>query len=146
MADLSALLGKRANEVEKPKPFPVGHYTWMIKSHAIVESSKKQTPGVEFIVNMLEAKEDVDEDLLAGVKDPMKRNQKLTFWITEDSLWRLTEFLGVLGLDVEGDQTLEELIPETTGNSFVAAIMHEVMQESGDAIAKIKESSIQADE
>lgn len=143
MTDLSHLLGKKSSEVEKPKPFPVGHYVWMISEFAIVESSKKKTPGVEFTVQMVEPMDDVDQDELALVKDPTQKKKRLTVWITEDSLWRLTEILETLGVADE-DRTLEELIPECVGQQFVASIMHEAMEGSTDVFDKINDRSISA--
>lgn len=142
--DLSNFLGKRTDEVEKPKPLPVGNYGWLIQGHEITESSQKKTPGVKFFFQPFEAKDDVDEDLLAEVKEPFKRKMAHTFWLTEDSLWRLNEFVKmVLGSDAEG-KTLEEAIPETTGQQFIAAIRHEATQEGDDVIARLNDNSFQA--
>ena len=141
--DLSNLLGKRASEVEKPKPLPIGNYTFVIKGHEVVESSKKGTPGIQFSIQPVEAQDDVDEDLLAEVKEPFKKTMRMTNWITEDSLWRLKQFLQVLGLDDE-DKTLEELIPETTGMQFIAKVEHEQTQDGNDIIARVNDNSVQA--
>lgn len=140
--DVSNLLGKRTSEIEKPKPLPIGNYGWLIKGHEIVESSQKKTPGVQFTVQPFEAKDDVDEDLLAEVKDPFQRNMRMTFWITEDSLWRLKEFLEMLGLG-GNDESLEELIPETTGQQFIAKVRHEPSQDGKDQIPKVDDNSTQ---
>ena len=145
MANLSHLLGKKSSEIEKPKPFPVGHYLWVVTSFAIIESSKKKTPGIEFELKMLEAKDDVDEDELALVKNPNERKKRMQVWITEDSLWRLTELLVTFGVD-DPERTLEELIPETVGCQFVAAIMHEPIEGTVDVFDKINEKSITAAE
>ena len=146
MTDLSHLLGKKLGEVEKPKQFPVGHYSWLIKSFSIVESSKKKTPGIEFLCNMVEAKDDVDEDELALVKNANSRDNKLTMWLTEDSLWRVKEFMISLGISTEDDdRTLEEILPEAVGQTFVAPIRHETMEGSSDVIAKINDNSLTAD-
>ncbi len=145
MTDLSHLLGKKQTEVEKPKPFPVGHFRFVINSFGIVESSKKKTPGIEHIVRMVDPMDDVDEDELAQVKNPKERNIKLTFYLTEDSLWRYTEFLETLGIHDE-DKTIEELIPETVGCTFIAPIRHETIEGSTDVISKINDNAISADE
>lgn len=143
MTDLSHLLGKKASDVEKPKPFPVGHYLWTVTGFEVVESSKKKTPGIQFDTQMTEPMDDVDEDELAAVKEPTKRKQRLTFWVTEDSLWRLKEFLTTLGVAEEDDErSIEEMIPECQGATFIARIQHETMQDSSDIIAKIDDRSI----
>jgi len=144
MADLSHLLGKKTSDIEKPKPFPIGHYLWTIAGFEIVESSQKKTPGVQLDCRMTEPQSDVDEDELAEVKNANERKQRMTFWITEDSLWRLKEFTEVVGV-ADDDKTLEEILPELTGCSFIAPIVHEVPQGSTDPIAKINENQVTAD-
>lgn len=143
MANLDHLLGKKVNEVEKPKSFPIGHYIWTLTAFEIMESSKKKTPGIEYKVKMIEPMDDVDEDELALVKNPREKEKKLTFWLTEDSLWRFTDFLETLGVSDE-DKTLEELIPETVSCQFLAAIRHETIEGSTDVIDKIDDRSISA--
>lgn len=145
MADLSHLLGTKAGDVKKPKPFPVGHYLWAVNGFAVVESSKKKTPGIEFEVKMLEPMDDVDQEELAEVKNANERKKRLTFWITEDSLWRLTDFLDVLGVN-DPERTIEELIPETVGCQFIAAIQHEPIEGSTDVRDVINDNSVSAPE
>jgi hypothetical protein len=147
MTDLSHLLGKKTNEIEKPKPMPIGHYSFVTKSFQIVESAKKKTPGVEYLCNMVEPKDDVDEELLTAVKNPNQKDMKLTFWLTEDSLFRLKDFLTVLGITNEDDdRTLEEILPESVGQTFISAIKHETMEGQEDPFAKINDMILIADE
>ena len=96
--DLSALLSVKAAAVEKPKPLPTGHYGWLVGGFEAVKSSKKGTPGIEFKVTPFEAKDDVDQDELAMVKDPFTKPRRITFWLTEESLFMLTSFFGTLRL------------------------------------------------
>lgn len=145
MANLSHLLGKKTGDVEKPKPFPIGHYLWNITAYGIVESSKKKTPGIEFQVKMVEPMDDVDEDDLGLVKNPHERQKRLTFWLTEDSLWRLKDFLIALGVN-DDDKTLEELLPETVGEQFIAGIVHETIEGQEDPIDKLNDNSVSAPE
>lgn len=142
--DLSALLSKKADEIEKPKPLPVGHYVWNVGAYKPVQSQKKGTPGIEFEVTPCEAKDDVDADLLAEVKDPFKKSKRLTFWLTEDSLFRLVEFMDKLGLETKGRELIE-ILPETQGCQFIAPIKQELM-DSGDMVSKLNENSISAAE
>ena len=141
--DLSALLSKKSGEIEKPKPLPPGHYGWNVGKHEATTSAKKGTPGIVFYVTPFEAKEDVDQDLLAEVKEPVKKERKLTFWLTEDSLFRLTDFLKVLGVD-DPDKELIELLPETMGTQFIAPIKHEMRQDSDDVMAILNDNAIAA--
>ena len=143
--DLSHLLGKKTSDIEKPKPFPVGHYTWVISTFGIVTSSQKKTPGIELECKMVTPMDDVDTDELAEVKNVSERKQKLTLWLTEDSLWRVKEFFEILGIQ-DDEKTLEELLPEVVSQTFVAAIKHEPIEGSSDVIAKIDDRTVQAAE
>ena len=140
--DLSALLSKKADEIEKPKTMPAGHYGWNVGAHKPVQSAKKGTPGIEFEVTPFEAKDDVDPELLAEVKEPFKKARRITFWITEDSLFRLVDFIRLLGIDTEGKELIE-LLPETMGCQFIAPLKHE-MRDNGDMIAVLNDNSISA--
>lgn len=142
--DLSALLAQKADTIEKPKPLPTGHYGWMVGSFEPVTSSKKGTPGIEFQVTPYEAKDDVDQDELAKVKDPFKKARRLTFWLTEDSLFMLTSFFEKLGLDMT-DKSISELLPETQTCQFTAPIVHQ-MRDNGDMMAVLNENAITAAE
>lgn len=142
--DLSQLLARKADEIEKPSPMPVGHYGFTVMKYEAVESGQKKTPGVEFTVVPFESKEDVDADELAKVKDPFKRNMRLTFWITEDSLFRLKDFFVKLGMDVAGRE-MGELVAEAIGQQFIAAVVHEQSTRNPEEVfANINDNSVAA--
>lgn len=140
--DLSNLLSKKADEIEKPKPLPVGHYGWLVGAYKAVTSAKKGTPGLEFEVTPFEAKDDVDQELLAEVKEPFKRARRLTFWLTEDSLYRLVDFLRILGIDTEGKEIVE-ILPDTQSTQFIAPIKHE-MGDNGEVFPRLDDSKLSA--
>lgn len=90
------LLGKRADQAEKPKPIPAGTYFGQITKWEATESSQKKTPGVKIHFNLTGADQDVNEDELqeaGGLAAVQKRKVSTTFWLTEDSEYRLREFL-----------------------------------------------------
>jgi hypothetical protein len=123
--NFSALLQTNTSEIEKPKPMPAGHYQFNIVGHEFGQSSQKKTDYVQFNVNPLAAGSDVDEDLLAQVKNWQGKKMNVKYYITEDALWRLVEFLNMIGLDTEG-RSLEELIPETVNMQCWAYIKNEI--------------------
>lgn len=120
MPDFNQLLHQTADSFERPKPLPIGTYTFTILGHEMGESRQKKTPFVQFNVQPTAASADVDETLLDSITEWQARKMRHTFYITEDSLFRLTEFMGHLGLGV--DRPLDELIPEATGFTFLGTV------------------------
>jgi len=118
------LLDRNVGTVEKPKPLPEGSYTFVISEHETGESNQKKTPFVRFMCQPVEAYEDVDDEALeafGGQAAMAKKKIRYTFYLTEDSLFRLDTFVGEhLGLTGK----LSEAIGETTGASFVGRIVH----------------------
>lgn len=123
-ANFAALLDKKADDVEQPKTLPMGTFNWAILEHRFDESAKKKTPFIEFTVSPRGALEDVDEDLLAECTNWQDKKMRLTFYLTDDSLYRLKEFMEHCGIDLTG-RTIAEGIPETQGAMFNGYVTHE---------------------
>lgn len=102
MADpnFNALLDKQMGSVEKPKPFPEGPYNLLIIKREFGESQQKKTPYVRFEFRVVSPGAGVDQELLAHAKiDFSKRTMREDFYLTDDALFRLTDFLqNALGL------------------------------------------------
>lgn len=126
-ATFSALLNKAGSEVERPKPMPIGTYTCVVKGLPKMDkSSKKQTEYVEFTLQPVAAGPDVDTDALEAMGGLAEKTLRATYYITENSLWRLKEFLGHCGLDVEGGTSLRSLIEQTPNCSVNVSIKHDM--------------------
>jgi hypothetical protein len=138
-ADFASLLGQSADEIEKPKPLPMGTFTFQVGEHRFDESAKKKTPFVEFKVTPKVAQEDVDEDLLAEVKNWQEREMRLTYYLTDDAIWRLKDFLEHCGISTAG-RTLGECVPETAGALVNGYVKHDVNGE--DVYANISSTSV----
>lgn len=104
------LLSTPLDTVKRPPALPQGTYEGVVKAFEFGESREKKTPYVRVFFTLIAAGEDVDADLMNGV-DLAKRAPRTDFYVTNDSMWRIKEFLASLGLDVEG-RTLSEVIPE----------------------------------
>lgn len=120
MVDFAQLLDTQASSAERPKPKPEGDYTLLVTGHEMVESQKKGTPGVQFSFKYVMAHDNVDQAALADV-DLSKGSLRDTFWLTDDSMYRLSEFIKKCGVDA-GERTFGELLPETTNCEIVAAV------------------------
>lgn len=140
--NLNNILSKSPGEVDRPKPIPVGTYHFAVDGRPkFDESARKKTPYVEFTCKILGAGDDVDaDDLKTALTKPsgesVKLNTKsmrLTFYTTEDALWRLKKFLVDLGLDIEGEEkSFEAWIDETPGCQFLGTVKH-TTSEDGEA-------------
>lgn len=141
-ANFSAILSQKVEETERPKPLPAGNYVSTIVKHEFGESSQKKTPYVRFWVKMQAAMDDVDQTLLAEVKNWNQKELRLDFYLTEDAMFRLRDFLeGTLQLST-GGMAYSDLIPTTTGMSMISTIAHEI---NGDSIfATIKDTAAAA--
>lgn len=138
----SSLLDRAPSEIEKPKPLPQGSYvTILVGQPRIDKSAKKQTEFREFTHKVLSAGEDVDaDDLEAYLGDGKKLSDvtiKNTFYITENSIWRLKEFCEHCGIDLDDCETLTEAIEQTPGKQVGVFINHEASQDGTSVFARI---------
>ena len=113
MPDFRELLSTKVDEIERPKPLPVGTYTWLVEKQEFTKANNAdKTDLCRFIMKALAADEDVsDEELAAHGENWNRRTHRADFWIDADSLYRLVDFCEKCGVDVSG-RTLDELIPE----------------------------------
>lgn len=143
-ANFAALLDRQADEIEKPKPMPMGTFTFLVKDHEFGESSQKKTPFIQFNVNPRVAQDDVDEEALAAVENWQDRNMRVTFYLTDDAMWRLTDFLEHCGIDMSG-RTLAECIPETTNQMFNGYVIQQASQKNPDEMFSSIDSTAPAE-
>lgn len=134
--NFSALLNKPMTEVERPKPLPQGSYTCVVKGLPRYDkSSKKQTDFVEFILQPLAAGEDVDDEALQAMGGFVNKTIKATYYLTEDSLFRLKDFLTHLGIEEEGNFT--QAIDQTPGKQVIAFIKHRASEDGQSVFAEL---------
>ena len=143
--DFAGILNRKSGDVERPKPLPIGEYLFKIKGLPNFDkSSKKGTPYVEFTCVPIEAQDSVDADDLeesltrkSGKKQLQDMVQKLTFYLTDDALFRLKEFM-VNDLSIEeGDKTLQAMIDETANAEFIGTIKHTPTNDGKGTFANI---------
>lgn len=122
--DFSSILDKAIlGEIERPKPIPVGSYSAVIRSIEHGETkSEKRTKYVRVLLELTGFLSDVNEVDLAEAGGWEKLNGKklrLDFYITEDSTYRLQDFiLKDVGLDLRGmslSQGIAQLVNAQVG-------------------------------
>jgi len=144
MAQFSDILDRAPSEIEKPKPLPVGTYICVVDGlpeHG--ESSKKKTPYVRFKLKFLSAEDDVDQDELAAwakkgdgssrsLGDARLNND---YYITEDAIWRLKDFLSHLG--IEEQDSLRQMIESAPGSQVKVFLRHEASEDGQSVFARV---------
>lgn len=135
--NFGALLDKPSTEIERPKPLPAGSYTCVVKGlPRFDKSSKKQTEFVEFTLQPLAAGEDVDADELESMGGIANKTIRATYYITEDALWRLKDFLAHLGIEDE-DRSLRQMIEDAPGKQVIAYIRHRASEDGSSVYAEL---------
>lgn len=114
MVELNSLLNVSADSIKAPPRAPQGTYKALISKYEFGKSAKKSTPLVKFHYTQLQPQADISQDALTVAGQPIDIGKlKLSddFYLTEDALYRLVEYLKKLGIKTEG-RNLGELIPE----------------------------------
>lgn len=136
MANFSSILDMPSSEIKFPK-LPVGSYVGIVKGMPRYDkSTKKQTPFVEFQIQLTEAMEDVDPDELEAFGPFAEKTIPLTFYYeTEGGFNRLKAFLDNCG--VEDYSNLRVGIEEAPGRTIVVEIKHEPSADGQSIYARI---------
>jgi len=129
MNSFANILDAPATESVRPPAIPAGHYTALIRGLPRQDkSTKKGTPYIEYVVAILSVytdeagNTDVDAQALEEFGEVVGKELRLTFYMTEASAYRHTEFLANdLRLDIEGKSHWEaaQMAP---GGQFVVQI------------------------
>jgi hypothetical protein len=130
--NFESILDKPASQIDRPKPIPMGTYVTLIKGQPRHDNAKTGTEFYEFTHQILEAGKDVDEDDLtaaltkaSGEVTPLRdKSLRQTFYITEDSLYRLQEFGEHCGVDLEDVGSVRAMIAELPGKTVGVKVTH----------------------
>ncbi len=138
--NFGALLDKPASDVERPKPLPQGSYHCVVKGlPRFDKSSKKFTEFVEFTLQPTSAGEDVDEEDLEAMGGIANKTIRATYYITEDALWRLKDFLGHCGIEEDG--SLRNMIDQTPNCEVIAFIKHRASEDGQAVFAELAKTA-----
>lgn len=130
MANFSSVLDTPVSTVEKPKPFPVGGLIVQIGQFKEVEIGKNKTPALDFESVIRDTMPDVDR---SGHPDIIGKPYRLRFFLTEESKWRLRDFLeNSLRISVEG-KTFKQMLAEAPTRLCIVQNKHRAADD-GSAI------------
>lgn len=140
-ATFESILDTPATEVERPTPMPAGTYDAIVQGlFDQGESSKKKTPFVRFTYKFTSAFDDVDTDELATVLGDAPLTDKTikdTYYTTPDALFRLTDTLEAMGIDL-ADKTVRHALDETPNASVRIVIGHRPSEDGTQIFAEVK--------
>lgn len=138
----ASVLDMPSGDIERPKPLPPGSYVAVVQGQPRQDkSAKKQTEFVEYTLKLLEAQEDVDTDALKEIGGIADKTIKSTYYLTENSVWRLKEFLEHCGVEMDESTSLRQLIGEAAGCQVLITIAHEASQDGSAVFAKVKNTA-----
>jgi hypothetical protein len=141
-----SILDTPADAVERPKPLPAGTYAAIVRGmpeHGV--SAQKKTPFVKFTYALTDAFDDVDEDELTAlltdkdgkVQPITEKSIKDTYYTTPDSLFRLTDALESMGIDLT-NKTIRAALDETPNCSINVVVSHRTPEGSDQIFAEVK--------
>jgi hypothetical protein len=123
----SSILDRPSGEIKRPPPMPTGTYVWVTKGlPRLDKSSQKQTDFAEFTVAAVASLDDVDQEALQAIGGLAGKETTITFYLTEKSAYRLTEFMvDDLGIDNEGGtKSSRAMLDESPNHQFLGHVKH----------------------
>ena len=143
MPDFSTLLKKPAGEAKKPPTLPAFDYYGIIKSYEVGDNNRNKTPYVRLQIALTQWPDNMPDDwsvsdaegkMITYTKadvDLSKRQMRRDFYLTEDALWRLDEFIRSCGIDPRG-RDYEEIIPELVGQPITVEVQQYLNQNTNE--------------
>lgn len=128
--EFASVLDTPIEDIERPKPIPVGSYVCMVKGQPRIDKSKnKGTEFSEFTLQILEPCNDVDENELEEMGGIQEKTIRATFYHTAASAYRLKDFLSHCGVEFASGATVRQLIAEAAGKSVIAHVKHDIQSD-----------------
>jgi hypothetical protein len=121
--NFASILDETPDHVEAPKARPVGPYVFVVGAPAMGKSRKKGTPYIEFPLRALAAEDGVDPDALEEAGGVEGFKTRITFYLTEDSVYRLDQFHEHCGIDLKSDNTSRKTRNDSVVNATVIGIV-----------------------
>lgn len=137
--DFKTLLQKPADEIKRPPVLPAGTYHGVVKSYEFKESKEKKTPYCEVTVGVQGPGDGIDPESVAGV-DFSKKQMRTNFFLTEDAVYRLKEFLESCGHTTVG-KTLGEVIPEMVNSAILIEVTQRNSPDGSEIFNDVKKIS-----
>jgi hypothetical protein len=142
------LLSRPVSSAKKPPLKPAGTYTAIISSYILEVSKRNKTPYVRFTLNNLQPTGSIPEAQCKDTDGEPINFSKWTphkdFFITDDSIYRLRNFIEDLGLPIEG-RSFEEVLPEMRGQAVLVEVTHVTSEDGTNVYANVSDVTAQRD-
>ena len=132
---LKDLMSKPAEAFTPPPTLPAGTYVFLVKGYKFDKSKQKKTDFVRYELIPMSAEVDVDAEALTTYGSLQKRSMNLDFYLTDDALFRLTNFFQSLGFNTK--LPLSELVELPVNHSIRATVGHTMSQDGKNTYANI---------
>ena len=139
--EFTSVLDRPASEIKPPVTMPAGSYLTVVKGLPKFGKAKTGTEFVDYELSVLQALDDVDADELSEVKDLTSKSIRARFFLTEDSVWRLKEFLDNCGIELDEGESLRAGIEMANGCQVVAVMRHEASEDGKRTFARFSGSA-----
>jgi len=144
MANFQDVLNKPATDVKPPEPLPPGTYLCIVDGPGeFAKIGQKQTDCINWKLKPMQAQPDVDQAALTQALQGKTLQEKMIrhrSFITEESVWRLKEFLAHLGVE-EGSKTLGEMLPEAPGRQVLVTVGHRASEDGTQVFQEVKSTA-----
>ena len=139
MTSFSSILDKAPTDVKPPQALPAGEYLCTVKGMPRYDkSARKGTPFIEYTLVIVQAMDSVDADAVAAVEGGVAGKViKATYYDTPEAGYRLKDFFEHCGLDVEGADSLRELVDQPNGCQVIATLKHEASEDGQRVFARL---------
>lgn len=136
--NFASILDESPTEVNVPPPAPQGTYICVIQGVPTYgKSTKKGTDFVQFTLRPISAGEDVDEEELVKAGGLEGKTFRLTFYLTEDAIYRLDEFHEHCGIDLTDGKSRRSRNDELINAEVGVFIKHNPSQDGTRIYAEI---------
>lgn len=137
--DFSKILAKQADQIEKPKPLPIGSYVAVNpKLPEFKGIGKNETPAAEFGLNIIAPMDDVDPEHIAAFGDVKGKTVRHRMFLTEGTEYRTKEELkNAFGIEEDG-KNLGQMFNETINKQVIVKIRHRPNDDGTDIFAEVE--------
>lgn len=129
------LLSKPADDVKRPPLLPAGTYHGRVSSHKFDESANKKTPYCRYQIDIQSAGADIEPSMMDGI-DLSKRQLRKDFYLTDDALWRLKDFLVSCGIPSHG-RSMAEMVPDAINQPVILSVTQRKVENSDEFFNEI---------
>ncbi len=140
--DFSKILQKQAEEIEKPKPMPIGSYICTNpKLPDFKGVGKNETPCAEFGLVVIAPSDDVDPEDLRAYGDIKGKTIRHRMFLTEGTEYRTKEELvNAFGVE-EAGKNLGQMFNETINKQVLVTVKHRPSEDGTDIFMEVEKLS-----